>query len=382
MNVLFFTHEKEYGGASRALVTLIEDLKQDHHIYVVVPFKNAKIVSGLKKQNVEIITCFYGWWQVPTNISFLQKLLFRILYLFNFFSVFYLTRKIKKLNIDIIHSNTSVIDIGAKVANKLNILHVWHFREFTGKHLTFVRGEKKSYQFINTYAQHIIYISKAIRSFYEKNITKGLGKLIYDGVSEDFVLHKKYGTTKKKITFLLVATLEKNKGQEVAVRAVYELKKKGITNFKLLLVGGDPTGYYHELTQLIQKFSIDDLVEYGGFVQDMKSLRRSVDVELMCAPAEAFGLVTVEAMLAGNPVIGSNSGATSELISDGETGYLYQLNHSEELANKMEKIIKDPKLIEVLGKKAQKEALKNFSSKSNSTFINKLYIRLLKEKKL
>ena len=38
MRILFFTHEKSYGGASRALVTLIKDLKDKHDIYVVVPY--------------------------------------------------------------------------------------------------------------------------------------------------------------------------------------------------------------------------------------------------------------------------------------------------------------------------------------------------------
>jgi len=45
MNLLYFTHEREYGGSSRALVSLLKELKKNgkHNIYVVVPFKDAKI---------------------------------------------------------------------------------------------------------------------------------------------------------------------------------------------------------------------------------------------------------------------------------------------------------------------------------------------------
>lgn len=380
MNILFFTHEKSYGGASRALLTLIKDLSDKHNIYVVVPFKNALVVDELKKLDVEVISCFYSWWQVPVNISFIYKIMYRVFYLFNFFSFRYLVQKIKKLDIDIIHSNTSVIDIGVKVANKLGIPHVWHFREFTGKHLKFIKGEVYSYKFINNSESKIVYISNAIRKFYEDNIQNDLGTLIYDGVSEDFLVNKKY-IKKREITFLLVGTLEKNKGQEVAVRAVRELSNRGIRNFKLLLAGGDPTGYSEYLLGLIKEFEISELVEYIGFVTDMKKLRKSVDVELMCAPSEAFGLVTIEAMLAGNLVIGSDSGATSELVKDGVNGYLYQLNNEYDLADKMEKIINNSNLLKSMGNKAKEYALNNFSSTKHSDEIIKLYNELLREKK-
>ena len=152
MNLLYFTHEKEYGGSSRALVALLKEIKEDYSnkIYVVVPFKNAKIIKELKKLNVEIIVTFYSWWQIPINTSKLKRILFRMAYVFNFFSKIVLIKKIKKLNIDIIHSNSSVIDIGAKIANKLKIPHIWHFREFKEKNLKFIKSDEKSYK-INQY---------------------------------------------------------------------------------------------------------------------------------------------------------------------------------------------------------------------------------------
>ena len=166
----------------------------------------------------------------------------------------------------------------------------------------------------------------------------------------------------------------------MAIRAVRELSDRGVNNFKLLLAGGDPTGYSQYLLDLIKNFKISERVEYIGFVSDMKKLRKRVDVELMCAPSEAFGLVTVEAMLAGNLVIGSDSGATSELIKDGVNGYLYQLNDEVDLADKMEKIIKNSNLLKSMGNKAKEYALNNFTSKRHSDEIIKLYDELLREK--
>ena len=69
MKILFFTHEKELGGASKALITLINDLKKNNEIFVVTPFNDSKIIFELKDSNVKFISCFFSWWQVPTNIS-------------------------------------------------------------------------------------------------------------------------------------------------------------------------------------------------------------------------------------------------------------------------------------------------------------------------
>lgn len=375
MNIVFFTHEKQYGGASRALVTLIKDLKKENNVYVVIPFKDAKIKEELDKMGIQTIYSFYSWWQQPNELGNLKKIIFKVLYHFNFISYFRLQKKIKKLNPDIIHSNTSVIDIGCRLANKLNVKHVWHFREFTGKHLKFIKGDSESYNFINKNAGKIIYISKAIQEFYEEKIDSNLGVLIYDGISKDYLIEKKYKET-KTVTFLLASTLEKNKGQLLALKSSKILLDRGIKNFKLVLAGGNPSGYLDELNEYIKNSNLDKNVEYVGFVKDMNALRKKVQVELMCAPREAFGLVTAEAMLAGNVVIGSNSGATKEIVLDGKTGYLYEKENPISLADKMEKIIKNRDLIQKFGKNGQRRILKNFTSEKNFKEMEKLYRNL------
>lgn len=81
----------------------------------------------------------------------------------------------------------------------------------------------------------------------------------------------------------------------------------------------------------------------------------------MASRAEAFGRVTVEYMLKGIPVIGARSGATTELISDKETGILYELGNPIDLAEKILFLHHNPELIERLVKDAYQYAVKNFS---------------------
>ena len=379
MNIMFFSHEKEYGGSSRALVTLIEEINKNNNIYVVVPFSNAKIISELKRLNVKIIIAFYSWWEIPENTSMIRRVLFRFAYLYNNIAEKIIIKKIKKYNIDIIHSNTSVIDIGCKIANKLKIPHIWHFREFMDNNLRFIKSEKKSYEFINKYGGTIIYISSAIKEYYSKRIYKNETKLIYDGVSNSLaIMNRKYNNNPKKIKFMIVGTLQHNKGQHLALEAISELKENGYTNMKLYLVGGDPFLYSKYLDSLIQKYKIKDYVEYRGFEKNIKSLRKEIDVELMCSENEAFGLVTVEGMMAGNLIIGSNSGATKEIIIDNKNGLLYNCNNPHDLANKMKFVLENPTSISKIGKEAQRYATTTFSSKKNAESIVKEYERIIK----
>lgn len=382
MNILYFTHEKEYGGSSRALITLIKDLRENNNIYVVVPFKNSKIIPELEEMGVKTIHFFYSWWQIPIQISYIKKIAYKLAYMFNNVSKFILANKIKKLDIDIIHSNTSVIDIGAKIANKLNISHVWHFRELQKNNLQFIKSDKASYAYINDFGGNIIYISKAVENYYSKNINDNKSELIYDGVSEDFIIKdKKYKDKYNEIEFLLAGTLHEGKGQHLAIKAIGELKKRGYENIKLYLAGGDPIGYSKYLKTIVNEYKIEKNVEYLGFVKDLKKIREKIDVELICSEAEAFGLVTIEGMLAGNMLIGSNSGATSELIKDGETGYLYECNNIEDLVNQMEKIIKNTSKIETIGKNAQLYAINNFLGKQNAEKVLDCYRKIIEVKK-
>ena len=281
-------------------------------------------------------------------------------------------KKIKKMNIDVIHSNTSVIDVGAKVAKQLGIKHVWHFREFTGKHLSFIK--KDPYKFINNNTDRVIYISKSIQSFYNNNIDKKISRLVYDGVPSNFIIKKDYKIP-DEIKFLLVGTLEENKGQKLAIDAANFLNENGISNFKLILAGGNPNNYKSELEEMIDNYNLKNIVDFAGFVKDIKKLRKEVDVELMCAPSEAFGLVTVEGMLAGNVVIGSNSGATPEIIGENNK-LLYQLNNYKDLANKMKYIISNKDKIKSIGIELQKKAINNFSSKQHCDNVISIYEEL------
>lgn len=75
------------------------------------------------------------------------------------------------------------------------------------------------------------------------------------------------------VKFLLVGTLEKNKGQWIAIEAANELIKKGINDFEIDFAGGNPTNYKKILDDTISKYKLKKQIKFLGFVSDLKAKR-------------------------------------------------------------------------------------------------------------
>ena len=109
----------------------------------------------------------------------------------------------------------------------------------------------------------------------------------------------------------------------------------------------------------------------------MPTLRKKIDVELVCSRAEAFGRSTVEAMLGGIPVIGCNSGGTPELVKDEITGFLFEYGNYIELSEKMLQFINDKKLVQKMGVAAQEEAKDLYFIDKCASNVYALYCSLM-----
>ena len=177
--------------------------------------------------------------------------------------------------------------------------------------------------------------------------------------------------------------MQRNKGQKTVLEAVRLLKENGIVNYCVLIAGAvastrDSVEYAEELRQYIVSHKLEE-VRLLGRIEDMNALRRKCDVEIVASVMEAFGRVTIEAMLSGRPVLASDSGANPELIQDKVTGWLFKSGDAESLAVKMENIIMHPQWLENMGKTAYMWAKENYMSEKNTQQIEELYQFLLKK---
>ncbi len=386
MNILLVGHEKNLGGASRSLVTLASELQEKgHRVTVVLPLRSGQVYPKLQKSGIKVKKIFFGWWMCPIGWNPILKMAFRILHGMEWIAASRIAAYTRKNHIQIIHSNSSAIDVGALAAQKAGVPHVWHFREFgdLDYDLKFMLGRKRSCQKINSMSERIVFISKNLYQYYEKELDKEKCRIIYNGISTDY-LYPKYDDgiidKGKKTTFLIAGNLHRNKKQNIAIDAAGILKQRGYDDFCLVIAGATSDMADSQLFEKELKAQAESLVPgyvlFTGFVKDMLELRKKTDIELVCSAREAFGRVTIEAMMCSNPVIASDSGANQELVKDGYNGFLFQEGNAVSLADKMERFLKETDLIRSLGESAYYYARENFTSGENTSEIEELYMSL------
>lgn len=373
MKILFIAHESQLNGASKSLLDLICEYEKRHKIYVLTAFDYGPFFEELQKTRAEIIVRpYYRWVIKKVNLTqWVQENLkwFIKRKRINHSTINEMTMFCKKNTINIIHTNSGVINLGACISHKSGIKHIWHIREFAD--LDF---EMYPYTFKSIYhsslrdgADSFICNSYAVAQYYNF-IPSAKKYVIYNGVaSENLIEVKKQDS---RITnFLLAGRYSDAKGQDWAIQACKILKDNGINNFVLNFAGS--------MTEKIKvPYTLKENIIIHGEVRNMPELRKNIDVELVCSRAEAFGRVTIEAMMGSIPVIGSNTGGTVELIKDGVNGFLYEYENISDLASKMKYMIENPKERIEMGKKAQDFA-KKFSTKNYALEIEKIYYKTL-----
>lgn len=123
-------------------------------------------------------------------------------------------------------------------------------------------------------------------------------------------------------------------------------------------------------------------VTFTGFVPRLDLVDRFYDADIFVFPPiwdEGFGLPPVEAMAAGAPVVGTRSGALSETVVDGETGFLVEKNDPKALAQQILRLLTDDDLREKMGRAARRRALSTFTWEVAASRVTGLYRRLLSE---
>lgn len=139
----------------------------------------------------------------------------------------------------------------------------------------------------------------------------------------------------------LFGRVEKGKGQEVLVHAVENLIEKGHDVGAAIIGHIMDDEYFLKLKYYIKTRKLNNNVQFFEYMEKPNSIMACFDVIILTTYCETFGLVLVEAMMAGVPVIGTNAGGVPEIIENGVSGILFQPGNSLELAEAMEKLIVD-----------------------------------------
>jgi glycosyltransferase involved in cell wall biosynthesis len=147
---------------------------------------------------------------------------------------------------------------------------------------------------------------------------------------------KKMELPEDKLIFGLIGRFDPHKGQVLLLEALSKIGNKDVCVCLL----GEPTKeagneYTDLMTRTIQNFNLNERVFIRPFRKDISTFFFAVDAFVMASKAETFGMVTIESMACGTPVIASNAGGSPEILDHGKLGLLFEpLNH-DSLAKKL-----------------------------------------------
>lgn len=148
---------------------------------------------------------------------------------------------------------------------------------------------------------------------------------------------------------LFVGNLIKRKN----VESLLEAKKIANSDYYLVIVGDGPL--FKKLNNKVEEENIRDVI-FTGARDDVENIIPSCDVLVLPSFSESFGLVLIEALACGKPVIGSNVGGITEIINK-NVGLLVNPNKVSSIASAIDKIINDEDLRVVLSLNARNRAM-------------------------
>jgi len=370
MRTCFISHSSGVYGAEKALFDLLIVLKEKGINSIVVLPSFGPLCVELKKNGIDFFINKYWWWISKDHV--LWKRIARTI--LNFPSAFLIALRLKRFKINLICSNTLTISVGMFVAKILKIPHIYFIHEFGKEHhgLQFDIGENLSLALMDKLSLGIICNSMSVKEKFSKYFSREKLFVVYQYVSlGDFEYNPEtqhevnFQSEKNSLNCVIVGALQKGKRQEDAVLAVSELIKKGL-DVRLEIVGDGEPEYKLYLFNLVKENKLEDYVHFHGYVNPPFSIILKSDVLLMCSRHEAFGRVTVEALLLGRPVIGARSGGTLELIKEGFNGLLYTPGNYHELSEKIEYIYFHREEASKMGKNGYSWASKLFTKEMYS----------------
>jgi L-malate glycosyltransferase len=150
------------------------------------------------------------------------------------------------------------------------------------------------------------------------------------------------------------------KGVDVAIRAFQALQNQPLAAPVALVIFGDGSRRA-ELERLASEASgAKSRVVFAGFRNDIDRCLQGLDILLHAPREEAFGLVVIEAMATGLPVVASSVGGIPDLVRDGRTGFLAQSENPESFAPPLARLINDRNLQLAMGREARRVALAEY----------------------
>ncbi|MCM3718908.1 N-acetyl-alpha-D-glucosaminyl L-malate synthase BshA [Fictibacillus phosphorivorans] len=187
-------------------------------------------------------------------------------------------------------------------------------------------------------------------------------------------LKQTYGIKDHEKVIVHISNFRPVKRIQDVIQAFYKIRNE--MDSKLLLIGNGPE--FTVACELVSELNIEDDVLFLGKQENVGELFSICDLKLLLSEKESFGLVLLEAMACGVPVIGTNIGGLPEVIVDGETGYMVEVGDTDAVAAKAISLLRDEDKLNRFRENAVLHVRENFLSEKIVSEYEEIYNSLVK----
>ena len=348
MHILLLHSSSDLYGASKIFLQTAQILKAQGYTCHVVVSANGPLVDKLKQDNIPVTVI---------NLGIIRRKYFTPLGILNRVSKWskannLLNKYIQQNGIELVYANTTAVLLGAYLANKNKIKHVWHVHEII---------EKPKFLFLaiqwimKRYTSTIICVSKAVQKHWSKNAPSLLSKMqvIYNGIgpvekSTEANFRTQFKIPEDAIVIGMAGRVHYWKGQQYFLQIAEQLLKpsKESNQAKPLyfIITGDAfPGYEYlvdEMQNFIKKNNLGERIFYTGFENNMDKFYSSIDLLILPSQLpDPLPTVVLEAMQYGIPVAATAQGGALEMIAENETGIFIPIKNVQVAADKIFELI-------------------------------------------
>lgn len=372
IHILHLTTKLEFSGTEIAIHNLAK-YHPDKTTRITVCSLTKKVPYKERLENDGIRVICLGmpaenFWQVCYNASF---------YLWKLFNLF----RLEKITILHIHSFLAGIlgRISGFFAGVPIIIRHIHNTELDLPSRICVE------KILGYFTNHYILVSQGVREYAKEKagIRDEIASIVYYGIDIEAIdqaptqperIRKELSLKAEDIIIGFCGRLTLQKGVSFALHAM-PLILKEIPSVKLLIVGNGPL-----LKQLIQtaiSLEIQDKVIFAGERHDTWSIYPIMDIFILPSLWEGLGIVILESMARGKPVIASDIPGPNEVIEHGQTGFLVPVKNSEALAEKIIYLLRDRHLQTIFAQKGREKVIEQFRAQRMAEEIEGIYRELL-----
>jgi len=276
----------------------------------------------------------------------------------NFAMLEYAIKLVQNNEFDIIHAHDWLVAYAARVLKKsyaiplITTIHATEYGRNNGIHTDMQRTINNVENWLINESDRLIvnsnYMRDELLSIFNIQsdkisvISNGVDLKKFDNVYADATFRENYAAKNEKIVFY-VGRLVNEKGVQILLDAIPKI----LSNFndvKFVIAGKGPC--LNNLIELCQKLNIKNKVYFTGFVSEevLLKLYKCSDIAVFPSTYEPFGIVALEGMVAGIPVVVSDTGGLKEIVNHKEDGMKFYSGNSNSLADCILELLKDDSL--------------------------------------